>query len=136
MEENLEKICWNTLSYNPNAIHLLEHHLEKINWYFLSGNPNAIPLLEKNPEKINWSRLSCNPNASHLLKMNPEKINWYYLSSNPNIMNIICEIDYYSMLKSMQPLAEELAMKVFNPCRLMKVAEEYNILFDKLVDVY
>ena len=39
--------------------------LDKINWQQLSKNPNAIHLLEKNMDKINWWKLSTNPNAIH-----------------------------------------------------------------------
>lgn len=44
--------------------------LEKIDWNMLSGNPNAIYLLEKNPEKNDWYSLSKNPNAIHILDEN------------------------------------------------------------------
>ena len=45
---DINKLQWDYLSFNPNAIYLLEKHPEKINWYLLSCNPNAIYLLEKN----------------------------------------------------------------------------------------
>jgi hypothetical protein len=41
------------VSYNENAIPLLEKNTDKINWTWLSLNPNAIPLLDKNTDKIN-----------------------------------------------------------------------------------
>jgi hypothetical protein len=47
LEQHLDKISWNYLSTNPNAIHILEQHLHKVNWYELSQNPNAIHLLTK-----------------------------------------------------------------------------------------
>ena len=43
-------------------------NINKINWNYLSKNPNAIELLKKNQNKINWSMLSKNPNAIELLK--------------------------------------------------------------------
>ena len=39
---------------------------DKLNWNMLSANPNAIQLLEKHPEKINWKRLSKNPDIFKL----------------------------------------------------------------------
>ena len=45
-EENFDKVHWNTLSQNPNAMHLIEANPEKIDWNWLSANPNAIHLLE------------------------------------------------------------------------------------------
>ena len=38
--------------------HLLEKNLDKINWNYLSKNPNAIHLLEQNLDKIDWDNLS------------------------------------------------------------------------------
>jgi hypothetical protein len=43
------------LSFNPNAIHILEQNLDKVDWYCLSRNPNAIHILEHNLDKIDWS---------------------------------------------------------------------------------
>jgi hypothetical protein len=41
------RVDWKCLSFNPNAIHLLEQNPDRIDWEFLSGNPNAIHLLSK-----------------------------------------------------------------------------------------
>jgi len=59
---------------------------EKLNWNSLSKNPNAIDLLLKNPKKIVWDSLSsnCNTIAIDLLRDNPDKISWNDLSRNPN----------------------------------------------------
>jgi hypothetical protein len=51
----------------------------KINWNFLSSNPNAIYLLEQNQNKINWNDLSQNPNAIHLLE--PRIVNFSHAKS-------------------------------------------------------
>ena len=58
---SIEKLQWQGLSQNPNAIHLLEKNLDKIDWHSLSRNPGAIYLLEKNIDKIYWPYLSSNP---------------------------------------------------------------------------
>jgi hypothetical protein len=107
----LEKLDWNNLSLNPNAIELLKEHPENIRWdylagctndidfliencknhniwYWLSENPNdkAIELLRKNLKRIDWYCLAENPNdkAIELLLENPDKIYWYWFSSNTN----------------------------------------------------
>jgi hypothetical protein len=84
----LDNLDWDTLSENPNAIHLLEQNMDKINWTNLSLNPNAIHLLEQNIDEIDWNMLSRNPNAIHLLEQNIDKINWRNLSHNPSIFEI------------------------------------------------
>ena len=50
---DINKLKWDYLSFNSNAIILLKENQNKINWTNLSSNPNAIELLEKNQEKIN-----------------------------------------------------------------------------------
>ena len=42
IQDNLDKLNWNYLSKNPNAIHLLEQHSNKINWSNLSRNPKPL----------------------------------------------------------------------------------------------
>ncbi len=44
---DISKIDWDYLSYNKNAIHLLERNFDKISWSHLSLNINAIHILEK-----------------------------------------------------------------------------------------
>ena len=55
---DINKLNWNLLSLNPNAISLLNKNQNKINCNYLSFNPNAIELLEQNKNKINWRNLS------------------------------------------------------------------------------
>jgi hypothetical protein len=70
---DINKIDWNGLSLNTNAIDLLKENKDNINWNFLSENKNAINILEENKNKINWNWLSGNPNAIELLNINQKK---------------------------------------------------------------
>ena len=134
----LNKLEWNRLSVNPNAIHLLEQNMDKIYWHCLSKNPNAIHLLEQNIDKIDCSCLSINPNAIHLLETNLDKINLYGLAQNPNAIHIlqnihnfrfwnvlsanpaIFEYDYEAMKKRIGLYKEELVAKQFHPKNMSK----------------
>ena len=118
LKENQNKIDWDMLSKNPNAIELLKKNQDKINWIILSLNPNAIELLKENQDKINWEILSFNPNVIELLKENQDKINWGYLSKNPNIF----KYDYKQMKKNMKNsgIVEELMAFIFNPKNMNK----------------
>jgi len=53
------------LSMNPNAIHIIEQfiekNLDKVDWNSLSKNRNAIHLIKKNLDKVYWGYLSLNP---------------------------------------------------------------------------
>ena len=49
---DINKIKWESLCENPNAIDLLKKNQDKINWAILSRNPNAIDLLIKLNMKI------------------------------------------------------------------------------------
>jgi len=51
----------------------------------LSWNPNAIPILEKNLNRVNWERLSENPNAIHILEQHLYKVNWKNIWTNQAI---------------------------------------------------
>ena len=83
---------------------------------YATNFPKPIQINEQNPDKIDWTILSGNPNAIPLLKE---------------------ELDYDDMKKKMQPFAEELTAYVFHPVRMNKIAQQYNIPFDELInDIY
>jgi hypothetical protein len=42
--------------------------IEKLDWNMLSLNPNAIDLLNENDDKIFWHNMTFNPNVNKLLK--------------------------------------------------------------------
>ena len=116
---DINKIDWNGLCKNPNAIDLLEKNHDKIHWSLLSENPNAISILSKNKDKINRYSLSKNPIAIHILsKIN---VDWsalsfnltamYLLSSNPSIF----ELDYEALEKRCNIYKEELIKKALHP---------------------
>ena len=134
MYANKDKIDWNRLSENPNAIELLSKfedkinwsmlsilnkNLDKINWAMLSENLNAIELLSKNLDKINWTSLSSNPNAIELLKGNQDKIDWNRLSKNEAIF----VLDYKLMYKNMLMFRQELVQNVLHPRRIRRIFE-------------
>ena len=115
---DIDKIDWDYLSENPNAIELLKENQDKINWNHLSKNPNAIELLKENQDKIDWGTLSLNKNAIELLKENQDKIDWGNFSKNPNIFTY----DYKKMKENMKNsgIAEELMAYIFNPKNMEK----------------
>ena len=114
LEKNQEKIDWNSLSQNPNAISILEKNLDKIYWHRFSINPNAISILEKNQDKINWTWLSKNPNAKSLLEKNKDKIDWHYLSMNKGYYGL----NYKFLKERMDIIREDLMIAVYHPKRL------------------
>jgi len=67
IEQNMDKVDWDGLSQNYNAIHILEKNLDKIYWNKLSENYNAIHILEQNIDKISVERLCWNKNGFQLL---------------------------------------------------------------------
>ena len=136
LERNMNKINWDYLSGNPNAIHLLEKNMDKINWHYLSGNPNAIHLLEKNIDKIDWYALSQNPNATHILEKNTDKIDYMYFSQNPNIFTYDYDKMKINRINISIGMTEELIKTIFNPKRLLRISEKYNIDFDQLIEIY
>jgi hypothetical protein len=65
VKNRLITINWDSLSLNPNAIHIFEKFVENkyidINWYCLSKNPKALHILKKYPDKIDYEGLTANP---------------------------------------------------------------------------
>ncbi len=84
-----DKIDWDYLSTNPNAIELLKKYPHKINWEMLSANTAAIDWLKENKNAIDWGMLSENPAAIQLLKENRKKIHWEKLCKNPNAIELL-----------------------------------------------
>ena len=91
------KVNWEYLSMNPNAIELLRANPSKIDWRALSMNPKAIDLLRERIayentleqeeynrllNRINWMYLSKNSGSVELLRDNLNKIRWGALSEN------------------------------------------------------
>jgi hypothetical protein len=130
----MDKVLWDPLSINPNAIHLLEANQDKINWIMISGNPNAIHLLETNQDKFNpkwltlnpriasiiekgaipidinlfgwtdWKNFCRHPESIPFLHTHQERINWHGFSENPDIF----ELDIEAMRKKVVEITHQL----------------------------
>lgn len=50
------------VSFHTRPYMKLSDWIERINWNSLLSNPNAIYMLEANPHKVNWDMLLKNPN--------------------------------------------------------------------------
>ena len=138
LEKNLDKVDWFWLSGNSNAISIIENNLNKVHWDWLSKIPNAIHILAKNLDKVNWTSLSENPNAIQILEQNLENINWYSLSVNPNIFKPV--YDYNAIKLHFHELHKELATLFYHPLRMNLEYTlfcsddlEYDLQFDKPV---
>ena len=94
-------------------------NIDKINFNLLSLNPNAIDLLKINKDKINWHYLSCNPNAISILKDN---VNYDLFSFNPAIFTY----DYKKIKEDFKDLGEEIVAKALHPDRLFKLMDVYD----------
>mgnify|MGYP003352055312 CR=1 FL=1 len=102
-------------------INFLKNNIDKIDWNYLSFNPNAIELLEENPDKINWNNLSYNSNAVKLLKDNQDKIEWIYFSLNTAIFTY----NYEKIKNNNKELNEEIIIKALHPKRMLRLMEKY-----------
>jgi hypothetical protein len=123
---DIDKLNWEELSKNPNAIHLLEQNPEKIDWYELTKNTNAIHLLEQNQDKITYQKWESGVRPDGMKK-------WEYyhdLSGNPSIF----KIDYKQLYKRIEPFHEELMQKCFHPNRVNYYLEQFD--YDILEEEY
>jgi hypothetical protein len=109
----MDKVDWRNLSWNPNAIHILEKNLDKVNWQTLSHNknPNTLSLVEKK-----YSLLTMYEKANML--------------RHPHIFTL----DVKAMMEQCKPFCEELCKYVFSPRRFMRSIElfNYNIVGDEI----
>jgi hypothetical protein len=91
--------------------------------------------LEQNPNKINWQRLLENPNAIHLIEKNPDKIYWHILSSNPKAIHLLAPLNHNKMKEQCKPFYEELVSYVFNPVRVMRIADAFELDLDEYLEL-
>ena len=110
-------------------------HLDKVNWDYLSRNPNAIHILEKNLDKVYWDILSGNPNAIPILEKNLDKVNWEYLSINPNAQLLLSKLDYQAMKLNAKEFSRELAEYVFHPERVIRICERNDLELLDLLEI-
>ena len=110
-------------------------NLDKVDWDSLSSNPNAITILQNNLDKVNWRQLSSNPTAIHILENNLDKVYWYMLSSNLNAHLLLSKLDYQEMKLNTKDFSRELVEYVFYPERLMRICERNDLELGDLVDL-
>ncbi len=146
LEKNLDKINWSELSRNPNAIKLLENNLNEIEYNDILLNCNAIEIIKKY-NKYNYN-IFYNKNTSileHFINKFHLDLNIYdksfvsnieVISLRPDCMSLLFKLDYKQMKKLNAPFLEELVSKVFNPIRLTKLCETYNLTFEEINDCY
>ena len=133
---DINKLCWEGLSRNPNAINLLKQNLDKIDIIELLDNPNILDiihlidttLLEKELNRFSKSSSThtiSNINAIELLKNHPNKICWYDLSINIYAIKILKNkypdrIDWDLLSMNRNPEAIQLLKK--NPYCISRVS--------------
>lgn len=117
---------------------MLKMNILDNNIRLISCNPYAIDYIEKNlyiKNKIEWNWLSINPSAIHILKANKDKINYKLLSQNSNVKEIF-DLNTKAMRQKTYIFLQELCEYVFNPKRLERIAQTYNITLWDIMDMY
>ena len=85
-------------------------------------------------DKANWAVLSTNPNAIRVLEQNLDKVNYVSLSENPNALHLLFPLDHKKMLENMKDFCEELVKVVFNPIRVQRMADLYELDMAEYLD--
>jgi len=136
--DNLSKlghIDWCILSSNPFAVNILEKRPDKISWSALCENSNGIELIEK---KINSLIKIYNEDtiSYHLSKNdNPRVIKYFEnglemedaILTNINAIHLIAPLDHKYMFEKNKNFKRELVSKVFEPDRLIRMSELFNM---------
>jgi hypothetical protein len=102
--------------------------MNKINWNNLSLNPNAIRLLERNMDKINWNNFSLNPNAIRLLERTNNNFSLNIILIIIFVMIIIQEINNYTTFKNL--VSYLLTLHNLYDIIVSIIINNKNILFD------
>jgi hypothetical protein len=80
--------------------------------------------------------LSRNAGAIHLLEKYPEKIDWDFLSFNKNAMHLLFSLDHSRMRQDNNAFAQELMAYVFEPGRLIRLSDQYEVDFRTYLQMY
>jgi hypothetical protein len=123
---------WSLLSGNTDisTIKLLEKNLDKVDWEILSGNPEAIDILEENLDKVNSKSLSQNSHAINILINNPNLINFNYLLKNKNlkkIFNGLKNTDFYN------EIPEEIKISITKQINLQYTNNYYDKDYNEII---
>jgi len=116
---------------NSSALHLIESKIQthQIDWILLAHNHNykALNYLQKfvNKKQVTYASGGAYRSGSLLLA----------LCENPYALGLLFKYDYDAMRNNMAPFTEELASYVFNPRRLERLCNKYNLTFEELNDL-
>ena len=153
----IDKLDWDIIVYNPNAIDLLDANPDKIDWEKLPSNPNQEgvaalirkyvfdnPKYKKFANDIDWMQLSSNPYAIDLLEASIKaggRVDWYLLSGNREAIHILSKPQYRKYIDwavlSSNPSAidlladkweEEKQIKATNITQYHRMRDEGNIV--------
>jgi hypothetical protein len=141
----LERSIVSSDKASEHLINLLRNYPQYINWKLLNGNKYAIDLLEQNPDKINLFSLVRNENAVHLLEKYTNELNemlciephLYTISqiyANPNALHLIFRLDLNKMKKKCNVFFKELVEYVFEPGRIERMSNAFNMDMDEYLE--
>ena len=139
----IDRLKWDIIVYNPNAIDLLDANPDKIDWEKLPSNPNqegvaslirkyvfGNPKYKKFANDIDWTQLSSNPFAIDLLETSIKaggRVDWYLLSGNREAIHILSKPQYRKYIDwavlSSNPSAIDLLADKWKEEKRVKVAD-------------
>jgi hypothetical protein len=102
--ENHEHLINNlTITYNINAIHIIEKRIQYTKYNCVIGNKNAVNFLRNNRQYIHYGNICIVDHGiefiDELIKNNElDKIDWDFLSRNPAAMHILNDPKYYEFI--------------------------------------
>jgi hypothetical protein len=148
LQKNEDKVNIDYLVYNKNQEHPFIQSFYKKNRMCsfhkiqikitIDDNKKIFPhiwetskeIFEMDKSKMNKFSISRNPNAVDYLKQNQDKICWTEFCKNEAIF----ELDYQKMKEKNKYFFEELVQKVFNPERVIRMANMFQMDFYDYLD--
>ena len=87
------------------------------------------------PKKIFWKMISRNESAIDFIEKNLDKVDWDFLTLNKNAIHLLCPLNHQKMKEQCKPFYEELVAYVFNPSRVIKMANVFNLDLDDYLEL-
>lgn len=150
LETNIEKLTKNKLYSNPNiSMNFIEKYpiyIDNTDILFYDISPTfhdyIIQHIDKYKNAYYIKVLSTNQHAVRIFEKHTDSIfgnnsQEYiepYFKYNPYLFHIFCKYDWAKMKKNNEALLEELCCYVFNPLRIQKLCDKFNISFIEYIE--
>lgn len=135
---NLNYYNWNIIIINCSDIEFIDRHIDIVKRQHgllkltLNKNPNISILIKKYVDQL--GEISDIQDYDAKTSRIYLRCAWAMLSEKDYAFDLLFELDYKEMTKSLNMFCKELNRVILNPARLERFANEYNMTFEEYLD--